>query len=141
MVATVPVNSRPVFHQPALSELVNGHPSGLASDRLGQIVTGVADINQCIYIILTTPKGADPHRPTFGSDLYQYIDHPIDAARPHIVREVVDALRQWEPRLKVMRVMVTPNDVAGLQVNVEWVFADGVGAEIFRTPVPLRKLL
>lgn len=141
MVATVPENSRPAFYQPALSGQVNGHPSGLANDRYGEIVTGVADIGQCIYIILATPKGSDPHRPTFGSELHLYIDYPIAAARPHIVREVVDALRQWEPRIKVMRVMVAPSDVAALTVDVEWVFADGVGAEIFKTPVPLRKLL
>lgn len=141
MVATVPINSRPAFYQPALSGQVVGHPSGLASDRLGEIVTGVDDVSQCIYIILASAKGSDPHRPTFGSNLHLYIDYPIDAARPHIVREVVDALLQWEPRIKVMRVMVSPSDVASLQVDVEWVFADGVGAEIFKTPVPLRKQL
>lgn len=141
MVATVPQNARPAFYQPALSRHAAGHPSGLASDRFGEIVTGVADIDQCIYIILGTPKGSDPHRPTFGCDLHLYIDYPIDVARPHIVREVVAALRQWEQRIKVMRVMVTPSAVAALTVEVEWVFADGVGAEIFKTPVPLRKLL
>ena len=86
MVATVPENSRPTFYQPALSGQVAGHPSGLASDRYGEIVTGVADIGQCIYIILATPKGSDPHRPTFGSEINLYIDYPIDAARPHSVR-------------------------------------------------------
>lgn len=140
MVSTALAN-QPAFRQPALSGQVVGHPSGLASDRYGELVTGVDDIGQCIYIILATPKGSDPHRPTFGSDLHNYIDFPIDAARPHIVREVVDALRLWEPRIKVMRVTVSPPDVAALTVDVEWVFADGVGAEIFHTPVPLRKLL
>jgi phage baseplate assembly protein W len=125
-------------YQPALSKRTVGHPSGLASDRLGEVVSGVADIDQCITIIFTTPKGSDPHRPTFGSDLYQYIDYPIDAARPHFVREVVDALRLWEPRISVLRVRITPSEIAELEVLVEWVFADGVGTEIFTTPVPIR---
>jgi len=137
----IPANSRPAFYQPALSGQVVGHPSGLASDRMGEIVTGADDVSQCIYIILESPKGSDPHRPTFGSNLHLYVDYPIDAARPHIVREVVDALRQWEPRIKVMRVFVSLGDVAGLLVEVEGVFADGVGSEIFKTPVPLRKQL
>ena len=141
MVAIVSATSRPAFFQPALSGATAGHPSGLASDRLGEVVTGVADINQCIYIILTTPKGSDPHRPTFGSELHLYLDYPIDSARPHFVREVVDALAIWEPRIKVMRVPVTKEGDAGLLVGVEWVFADSVEAEMFSTRVPMRKVL
>lgn len=141
MVANVPATSRPAFFQPALSGEVAGHPSGLASDRLGEIVTGVADINQCIYIILTTPKGSDPHRPTFGSELHLYLDYPIDSARPHLVREAVDALSLWEPRIQVMRVPVTRESESGLLVSIEWVFADSVEAEMFSTRVPMRKVL
>lgn len=130
--AIVPASSRPAFFQPALSSVALG-ASGLNSDRLGEIVTGVADINQCIYVIVTTPQGSDPHRPLFGSKLYLYIDYPIDSARPHIVREVVDALTRWEPRIRVLRVTVTPSDVAALDCEIEWVFADGVDAQVFST--------
>ena len=61
-------------------------------------LTGRDDIAQCIRIILTTPKGSDPLRPEFGSDIWRYLDHPIDQALPHLVRESWDAITRLEPR-------------------------------------------
>ena len=86
-------------------------------------------------------EGSDPHRPTFGSELHLYLDYPIDSARPHLVREAVDALALWEPRIQVMRVPVTRESESGLLVSIEWVFADSVEAEMFSTRVPMRKVL
>jgi phage baseplate assembly protein W len=68
------------------------------------VVQGIDDINQCIAIILATPRGADYLRPTFGADLWQYIDQPITQSMPHLVREVTEALTLWEPRIKVVSV-------------------------------------
>lgn len=125
------------FFQPALSSQVDGHASGLASDRLGELVTDAADVDQCIRIILTTPKGSDPHRPLFGSNLHLYIDYPVNSARPHIVREAVNALREWEPRIEVVKVTVPLVDVATLACVVEWKFAAGVAEESFVTNLAL----
>src|SRR6266851_3928348 len=72
--------------------------SQAAAAGLGSVVQGVADVNQCIAIILGTPKGADPLRPTFGADIWQYIDYPIQAAIPAIAREITEAITLWEPR-------------------------------------------
>ncbi len=63
-----------VFWQPALQ-------------APGEIVRGLDDIRQAIQIILRTPRGSDPHRPEFGSNLHLYIDWPVDRAIPHVVRE------------------------------------------------------
>jgi phage baseplate assembly protein W len=125
------------FFQPALSSQVDGHASGLASDRLGELVTDIQDVDQCIRIILTTPKGSDPHRPLFGSNLHLYIDYPVNSARPHIVREAVNALREWEPRIEVVKVTVSLVDVAALACVVEWKFAAGVAEESFVTNLAL----
>ena len=62
---------------------------------IGKVVQGISDITQCIQIILTTPKGSDPLRPTFGIDLWQYLDAPINQATPAIVREVTEAIMHW----------------------------------------------
>lgn len=70
------------------------------------VVQQIADVHQCIRIILTTPKGSDPLRPEFGCDAVNYLDLPLDAARPHIVREVRSAL-VWEPRVSVESVTVS----------------------------------
>jgi Bacteriophage baseplate protein W len=93
---------------------------------IGDVVEGVADVDQCIAIILTTPKGSDPLRPTFGADIWRYIDFPIDIARPAIVRELVDALTLWEPRITMVDVQVAPlldaaaQAGAHLEVTVTW---------------------
>ena len=94
---------------------------------LGNVVQGVADVNQCIAIILGTPKGADPLRPTFGADLWQYIDYPIQAAIPAIAREITEAITLWEPRIRLLSVRtgLVANDAssnrnAHLQITIVW---------------------
>jgi len=135
------INAIPTrFYQPALSTAVNGHPSGLLANALGQVVTDVGDIAQCIYIILHTALGSDPHRPTFGSDLYKYLDAPIDTARPFIAREVRRAPGQWEPRLDLVQVKVTPSDVAALEVDIYWQISADYSDQIFVTNLALGQL-
>jgi Bacteriophage baseplate protein W len=105
---------------------INSADWSLKLGALGEVVEGVADVDQCIAIILTTPKGSDPLRPTFGADIWRYIDVPIDIARPAIVRELVDALTLWEPRITMVEVRVTPaldaaaQPGAQLEVTVTW---------------------
>lgn len=49
------------------------------------VLQNEAELNQAIKIILTTPFGSDPHRPTFASDIWAYIDYPIPRATPNVV--------------------------------------------------------
>ena len=132
------VNSIPTrFFQPALSSLAGAGVSALASDRLGELVTDTQDVDQCILIILTTPRGSCPHRPQFGSDLHLYIDWPLSTARPHIVRDAVTALREWEPRIIVTKVSVEFSPDAALSCVVEWIFADEMADAFFATALAL----
>lgn len=88
---------------------------------LGAVVQGLADVDQCIAIILTTPKGSDPLRPTFGADLWRYIDNPITVAVPSIVREVTAAISMWEPRVTLLAVTATPVNAgaqSGAHLNI-----------------------
>ena len=119
------------FYQPALSAAPTAGSSGLLTDRLGMVVTDLDDIAQCIDIIFHTPLGSDPQRPTFGSDLDQYIDWPLSAARPRIAREVNRALGLWEPRVSVLRVSATSSQIARLSVGITWQPSGNYGA----TPV------
>ncbi|AIN15747.1 25-like lysozyme family protein [Yersinia pseudotuberculosis] len=73
------------------------------------MVEGLRDLDQAIRIILTTPKGSDPHRPDFGSRLHLYIDWPTNRVVPYLVRESIEAIRRWEKRL----------DVVAVKVNIE----------------------
>lgn len=85
----------------------------------GEVVEGLRDIDQAIRIILSTPKGSDPHRPEFGSDLHLYLDWPTNRVTPHLVREAVDAIRQWEPRVSVVQVQIQIH-AAQITVRVKW---------------------
>lgn len=92
------------------------------------IVEAEADIDQAIRVILGTPKGSDPHRPDFGSNLQLYLDYPIDQAVPHLVRETVEAIGLWEPRCELVK--VTPSiNAAQITLRMQWKLADGVNRE------------
>jgi uncharacterized protein len=100
--------------------------AGEPGSGIGNVVQGLSDVNQCIQIILTTPKGSDPLRPTFGANLWRYIDSPINTAIPAIVREVTEAITRWEPRVTLISITATPvlgtDTQAGahLSVAVTW---------------------
>jgi phage baseplate assembly protein W len=93
---------------------------------IGNVVQGVADVRQCVKIILTTPKGSDPLRPTFGVDIWKYLDSPIQLARAAIVKEATEGILLWEPRIQVVAITVnpvidlSPQSGAHVAVTVSW---------------------
>lgn len=135
------INAIPTrFFQPALSSAVNGSPSGYFSDALGMVMTDVEDIEQCITIILHTPLGSDPHRPTFGADLDRYVDYPLDSARPFVAREIRRALGLWEPRLDLVQVLAQASDIAQLGVAIYWQISADYSNQIFVTNLAFGQL-
>ena len=80
----------------------------LALGAIGEVVQGIADVEQCLGIIVTTPRGSDPLRPTFGADIWRYIDFPISLALPAIVSELTSAITIWEPRVNLVSVTAQP---------------------------------
>ena len=108
---------------------------------LGLVVQGIADINQCIGIILSTPPGSDPLRPTFACDLWQLLDAPITVARPALVREIVEGITKWEPRVRVLSVVVNlvGGTLANLLITIVWqlkIDVSGVGNQQLTITVP-----
>ena len=92
-------------------------------NTIGSVAEGVDDINQCIAIILTTRKGSVPLRPTFGSEIYKYVDYPVNEAIPNITRETIDAINLWETRITVNSVSVEINQEI-ITVKIEWTLKD-----------------
>lgn len=92
-------------------------------NKIGEISEGINDINQCISIILTAQKGSVPHRPEFGSEIYKYIDYPINEAVPNIIRESIDAVKRWETRIDIKNVTA---EIIEQQINIqiEWQLKD-----------------
>lgn len=92
--------------------------------ELGAIVVDADDLHQCIRTILLTPRGSLALEPEFASDLFDHVDKPLDVARPLVVRDTIDAIARWEPRIDVQSVAVTIPEFARLQVDVVWVVRD-----------------
>lgn len=78
----------------------------IALGQYGGVKIDNSDVAQCIKVILTTPQGTDPFRPTFACNVGNYLDWSVKEAKPYIVREVLTAIAQWEPRAKVTSVEV-----------------------------------
>lgn len=71
-------------------------------------------VQQNVRLILTTPKGSDVHRPDFGSDLWKFIDQPLNAITlGKIKAEITDAVETWEPRVKVLSVGLEKDYIQG----------------------------
>ena len=72
---------------------------------------GPEKVRQSMLCILETEPGERLMRPSFGAGLRRYLMQPNTAAtRALIQRDVASALRQWEPRIELERVDVTPGD-------------------------------
>ncbi len=92
-------------------------------NQIGEAAEGIDDINQCIANIIKTRKGSVPHRPTFGSDVYQYVDYPISEAIPNIIRETTDAITEWEPRIQIKQITAS-SEKEKITLKVEWTLID-----------------
>ena len=90
------------------------------------VVQDADDLSQAIAIILTTPLGSDAHRPAFSTGVWDYVDIPIPRATPFVIRESSAAVQEWEPRVSLDTVQVTPYSpgIASLRVNTAWTVVD-----------------
>lgn len=107
----------------------------LSTSGLGNVVEGPDDINQALALVLMSVKGSDPFRPTFGSDIWEHADKPLNVAGPLIVRAITDAVGTWEQRVKIKSVNYTfqKQDVepegmkSGLVFVIAWEAVGGTG--------------
>ena len=97
----------------------------------GEVVTEFDDINQCIQIILTTPKGSDPLRPTFGADALQYIDIPGNFATAPLIADAAAAILAWEPRVELVAIQpeFDTSSPGHVTLHVRWKFR-GIDQEV-----------
>ncbi len=74
------------------------------------------DIRQAIRIILGTNPGERVMRPDFGAGLSTFVFEPVNTTTiARIKTRVQEALVDWEPRIDVLEVKVTPK---GAQANI-----------------------
>lgn len=84
-----------------------------------------AHLVQSITDILTTPIGARVLRRTYGSELPDLIDQPMNArTRLRIFAATAMALLRWEPRLRLKRVSLSGGADGSAQLNLVGVRTD-----------------
>jgi hypothetical protein len=66
--------------------------------------TGVKEIAQNVKTILSTVKGTVPLDRDFGLDP-AFIDAPVRAARALFAAQVVQAIKKYEPRVEVVKLI------------------------------------
>jgi len=77
-----------------------------ASGRLA-LVSGSADVERSIRLVLATYPGERPMRPDFGSTIADHVFAPADATTAgRLAHAVRTALEQWEPRIDLDDVVV-----------------------------------
>lgn len=88
----------------------------VAADETGAIggESGAALVEDDIRQLLGTGWGERVRRPTFGTRLWLFVHDPLTAPTRQLIRaEIMDALRDWEPRIDVKDVVVA--NVGGAQ--------------------------
>jgi phage baseplate assembly protein W len=95
------------------------------ADQSGGIAlaSGVTDLEQAMYLILSTSPGERPMRPEFGCRLQDHVFASADSTTAGLIAyEVRAALRRWEPRVEVDDVVVSasPGDLSTLLIDVTY---------------------
>ena len=101
----------------------------LATDATGGIALVVREreIAQAIRLILGTAPGERPMRPEFGCAIAEYVFGPANAGTAGLIAyEVRRALERWEPRITVVDVAVSFDqvDLGTLYVDVRYLIRE-----------------
>jgi phage baseplate assembly protein W len=81
------------------------------------------DIEEAVWIILSTAKGERVMEPEFGCGIHEYVFAPNNAAtRGSIIYSVQKALAEYEPRIDVesVRVETFPGSENRLLIHVDY---------------------
>lgn len=90
----------------------------------GQTVGQDTHLAQSLVNILTTPKGTLPTLRTYGSDLPDRLDQPINGETLiDLYHAVAEAVFLWEPRIDLARVQVV--EARAGYVSLELIDTDG----------------
>jgi phage baseplate assembly protein W len=97
----------------------------------GRQLIGDAHLAQSIHDILTTPKGTRVMRRSYGSDLPNIIDQPLNGETMiDAYMATAEALDLWEPRVELARI-----ELVGAGAGyAEFLLTDANGREI---PMPI----
>ena len=100
----------------------------LSTAQAGEVVQGLADIQQCIQTLLSTQRGSVVLMPTFGIDIMALIGQPINVVKADLTRDIIEQIEAFEPRVSIERITATmQGDGSNLLVQLTWNSARGTG--------------
>jgi phage baseplate assembly protein W len=100
----------------------------LSTAQAGEVVQGLADIQQCIQTLLSTQRGSVVLMPTFGIDIMALIGQPINVVKADLTRDIIEQIEAFEPRVSIERITATmQGDGSNLLVELTWNSARGTG--------------
>lgn len=78
-----------------------------------------AHIKQSIFDILLTPKGETVLNRDYGSNVYKYMDHPLNIVGAEIGAEIIDAITKFEQRVKLKQIKpIVVNSEGRLEIQI-----------------------
>lgn len=82
-----------------------GFPAAVSRSGSVRLVSGTAEIDAAIRMILSTVPGERVMRPEFGCAMWELVFAPITPGTLGLVEQTVrEALERWEPRIELDRV-------------------------------------
>ncbi|MEL7145227.1 MAG: GPW/gp25 family protein [Bacteroidota bacterium] len=91
-------------------------------DREGlspQMLTGVADVENSIQVILHTKIGERIMRTTFGTAIHELLFEPMSAEmKTYMAATLSESLQQHEPRINVTNLVLEQQDPNDGQLNI-----------------------
>jgi phage baseplate assembly protein W len=88
--------------------------------KTGQALCGIEHLEQSIRDILSTPVGTRVMRRSYGSRLMYLLDGPMnETMMAQMQAAVVEALNNYEPRLKLTQVVVSGAESGRVILTIE----------------------
>jgi phage baseplate assembly protein W len=90
--------------------------------------SGEQDVQEAIWVILSTARGERQMRPDFGCGIQDYVFAPNNTStRSNIAQQVRQALTHWEPRIDVQNVRVesSPDEENKLLIRIDYRIRSG----------------
>ncbi|HLI02449.1 MAG TPA: GPW/gp25 family protein [Acidimicrobiales bacterium] len=99
-------------------------PMGVNSRGEVALTDGAGDLDCSIRVVLATAPGERVMRPEFGCRIWDLLFEPVNANTLGAMAQAVrEALAQWEPRIEVRDVVVTPDadDSSLVRIDIAYV--------------------
>ena len=99
-------------------------PMGVDHTGAIALTRGADDLDRSIRVVLATAPGERVMRPQFGCRIWDLLFEPVNANTIGLMAQAVrEAVAQWEPRVDVEDVVVTPDgaDAALVRITIEYV--------------------